>query len=141
MPYAANNQISTSPIEGGIEITTEQYGQALAGMQQGKIVTIDGGFAVIDPPAPPPAPDPVDPGPLQSVSAAQGGIALIRAGLMDDVQAAVDAPDMPAEVKWAWDKATIWERNSPAFNYIADKAGITDAQKDALFIDANQIVP
>lgn len=52
MPYAANGQISTSPIEGWIEITEQQYAQALAGMQAGKIVSIDGGFAVIDPPKP-----------------------------------------------------------------------------------------
>lgn len=30
MPYAASGQISQSPIEGGIEITAEQYQEALA---------------------------------------------------------------------------------------------------------------
>lgn len=59
MPYAANGQISQSPIEGGIEITQQQYEQALAGMLEGKIVSVDGGFAIIDPPqeaAPEPSP-------------------------------------------------------------------------------------
>lgn len=65
MPYAANGQISTSPIAGGIEITDQQYAEALAGMVEGKLVSIDGGFAVIDPPEPevPPAPDPATPQP------------------------------------------------------------------------------
>lgn len=143
MPYAVNNQVSTSPIEGGIEITEHQYTEALAGMSAGRLVSIDGGFAVIDPPVPetPSSPAPTNPGPPPSVSAAQGGIALIRAGLMDDAQAAVDDPTTPDEVKWAWAKATIWDRTSPAFNYIADKAGITEAQKDALFVDASHVVP
>lgn len=146
MPYATAGGISRADMSSDpawVEITDEQYAQALDGMAAGKLVSIDGGFAVVDPPKPeePSEPEPVEPGPPLAVSAAQGGIALIRAGLMDDVQAAADAPDTPPEIKWAWSKATVWERNSPAFNYLADKAGITDAQKDALFVDAAQIVP
>jgi hypothetical protein len=59
MPYAAENQISVSPIAGGIEITDAQYQQALDGMLTGQIVTIENGFAVIDKPEPPePEPEP-----------------------------------------------------------------------------------
>lgn len=76
----------------------------------------------------------------QTVSAAQGGISLIRAGLMDAVQAAAHAADTPAEVKWAFDKATEWDRNSASFNYLATKAGISEAQRDALFEEAAQII-
>ncbi|NMU88421.1 hypothetical protein HGQ98_00775 [Achromobacter ruhlandii] len=79
-------------------------------------------------------------GPVQVVTAAQGGIALIRAGLMEAVQAAANAPDTPAEVKWAFDKATEWNRSSAAFNFLADKAGISEAQRDALFEEAALIV-
>jgi len=75
----------------------------------------------------------------QTVSAAQGGIALINASLMDAVQAAVDAAETPAAVKWAWAHAQDWERSSPALAYLADKAGITSAQMDSLFIAAAQI--
>lgn len=74
------------------------------------------------------------------VSAAQGGIALINAGLMDAVQTAVDAIDTPATVKWAWTRAQDWERNSQALAYLANKAGITSSQMDQLFIAAAQIV-
>jgi len=59
MPYAAENKISTGPIEGGIEITQAQYSAALAGLQAGKLVSIDGGFAVVDKPEPSePQPEP-----------------------------------------------------------------------------------
>lgn len=50
MPYAHNGKISTDPIEGSIEITHEQYMQALYGMQNGLLVTIDDGFKLVDPP-------------------------------------------------------------------------------------------
>ena len=50
MPYATENQISQAPIADGIEITEAQYQEALAGMLAGKLVTIHGGFSVIDPP-------------------------------------------------------------------------------------------
>jgi len=72
----------------------------------------------------------------QSVTAAQGGIALIQAGLMTVVQEAVDAPDTPADVKWAWARAATWERGSAALAYLADKAGITAQQMDDLFVSA-----
>jgi hypothetical protein len=58
MPYAANGIISRSPIEGGIEITEDQYQQALEGMLEGKVVSIDGGLRVESPPKPEPEPAP-----------------------------------------------------------------------------------
>lgn len=69
----------------------------------------------------------------QSLTAAQGGIALIRAGYMDLVLNAVNDPDTPAEVKWAFEKAQSWDRNSVAFNFLADKCGISEDDKDRLF--------
>ena len=141
MPYAAENRISQSPIEGGIEITEEQYQQALAALLEGLLVSIEGGFRIKEPPPPPdpePLPDP-EPTPVTEVTAAQGGIALINAGLMPAVQAAVDDPETPAEVRWAWERATTWERTSPALAYLADKAGISSEQMDDLFEAAAQI--
>lgn len=44
--YAADGVISQQPIKGGIEISREQYLEALAGIAQGHIVTIDDGFTV-----------------------------------------------------------------------------------------------
>lgn len=50
--YAADGVISQQPIEGGIEISAEQYQEALVGIAQGHIVTIEGGFAVDPKPKP-----------------------------------------------------------------------------------------
>ncbi|MGY6273880.1 hypothetical protein ACXIUT_29820 [Achromobacter denitrificans] len=58
MPYAIENQISMDVIPGGIEITEAQYQAALAGMLEGKVVSIDGGFNVTFPPEPEPEPVP-----------------------------------------------------------------------------------
>lgn len=60
--FAADGIVSSEPIAGGIEITQAQYLEAIEGMVAGKIVTIDGGFSVSDPPTDPePEPDPPAP--------------------------------------------------------------------------------
>lgn len=82
------------------------------------------------------APPPVVP---VVVSAAQGGIALINAGLMNAVQAVVDAADTPAGVKWAWSHAQAWDRSSQTLAYLAEKAGITSQQMDDIFVAAAKI--
>jgi hypothetical protein len=51
MPYAAEGQISTDPIDGGIEITDEQYAEAINAVISGKVIKIENGQMVIaDPP-------------------------------------------------------------------------------------------
>lgn len=57
--YAAENQIARSPIDGGIEITEQQYRDALEGVMAGKVVQIVEGSMVVDfPPEPDPEPAP-----------------------------------------------------------------------------------
>lgn len=80
MPYAANNQISQDPIEGGIEITDEQYTEALAGVVQGKAVSIEGGFSVAFP-APPEPEIPVPPTQEQQIAALQAAYEIDRDNL------------------------------------------------------------
>lgn len=58
MPYAADNRISHDPIDGGIEITEQQYATALAGMVAGLVVSTLGGFKVGPAPEPEPEPTP-----------------------------------------------------------------------------------
>ncbi|QGA51057.1 hypothetical protein [Pseudomonas brassicacearum] len=52
MPFASNGKISRDPIDEGIEITEQQYAAALAGILEGKVVSIDGGLSVTLPPEP-----------------------------------------------------------------------------------------
>ncbi|WP_454833148.1 tail fiber assembly protein [Pseudomonas veronii] len=59
MPYAANGIVQQDPIDGGVEITEDQYLEAVEGMVAGLMVTIDGGFKVIAVPAPVPIVPPV----------------------------------------------------------------------------------
>lgn len=77
----------------------------------------------------------------QIVSAAKGGIALIQSGFMPAVEAVINDPTTPAEVKWAWNRSTEWERNSTWLAYIALHSNITESQMDDLFIDAGRIFP
>lgn len=73
MPYACNGGVSRADKSGDpawIKIDRDQYTAALAGMQAGKLVSIDGGFALIDPPAPEtlPEPEPEEPQPQTVMS-------------------------------------------------------------------------
>ena len=136
MYYAADNQISTSPIEGGIEITAEQYSAALGGMAEGKRVTVDGGQLVVAfPPEPePPEPEPQEPEPdtvPQIVSRFQARAALHLAGLLDQVEALIADADPIAQI--AWQDAVEFRRDSPTINGLAAQIGMTQEQLDDLF--------
>jgi hypothetical protein len=83
-------------------------------------------------PAPPPAPTVP-----QVVSPKQARIALLNAGLLDQVQAAVDAAG--GATKIAWEYATEISRTDPLIETLAQSLQLTDAQVDQLFTAAAQI--
>lgn len=58
MPYAANDKIAEDWFEGSVEIRNDQYAEALEGMCNGLVVTIDEGFKVARPIVPEPLPIP-----------------------------------------------------------------------------------
>lgn len=61
MPYAAPGRISREPIDGGIEISEQQYQAGLAGMLAGEHIQIINGAFVVGPlpvPDPEPVPEP-----------------------------------------------------------------------------------
>lgn len=63
--YAYDGAVSTNEaMDGvaGLEITEEQYSDAINGMMEGKIVTIIEGVMVVADPPPPPEPPPEPPG-------------------------------------------------------------------------------
>ncbi|AVH44019.1 hypothetical protein [Agrobacterium tumefaciens] len=51
MPYAFEGGICTEARDGSIEITDAQYEEALGAIIDGKAVSINGGFAIVDAPA------------------------------------------------------------------------------------------
>ncbi len=64
MPFATDGKVTTADMSNDaawLAITDAQYQDAVDGMMAGKAVTVDGGFAVIDPPPPAPAPTPPPP--------------------------------------------------------------------------------
>lgn len=52
MPYAKENEISTDPLDGGIEITEEQYLAGIEGIINGQMISIANGFEIVDVPEP-----------------------------------------------------------------------------------------
>lgn len=70
MPYATNGGVSRADMSGDpawIEISDQQYDQALNGMTTGKLVSVENGFALVDPPKPADLP-PQPPQPATSMS-------------------------------------------------------------------------
>lgn len=70
----------------------------------------------------------------QSVTPLQASRALLAAGLLDDVEAAIAVADR--ETQLAWQKATAVERNSPFVAKLAAAIRLTSAQVDQLFVTA-----
>ena len=75
----------------------------------------------------------------QSVTMRQARLALLGAGLLDSVDAAIAAIPDPVQRKAAeieWEYAQTVDRNSPFTQQLAAGLGLTDAQLDALFTTA-----
>lgn len=80
--------------------------------------------------------------PPASVTMRQARLALLGAGLLDDVDAAIAAiPDAAqrraAEIEWEY--AQTVDRNSPFTQQLASGLGLTSEQLDALFTQAAEL--
>jgi hypothetical protein len=84
-------------------------------------------LAFLDPP----------PGVPRQVPRWQARRALLNAGLLDAVEAAVAAADRHVQI--TWEDAPNIVRDSPFIAAIGPSLGLTDAQIDALFVAAAQI--
>lgn len=73
-----------------------------------------------------------------TVSRFQARAALLQAGKLDAVTAAVETSDS-AFVKLAWNEAVEFPRQSPAIAALAAAIGLSDADVDDLFIAASKI--
>lgn len=104
--YAGNGKVSTDPFPGSIEITPDQYTQAVDGMCAGMVVSIDGGFSVAFPQ--PTAEEPPSLDELRTVALARRDSLLAAAALrMAPLQYAVDLNDVTAAEEAAM---LIWKR-------------------------------
>ena len=84
-----------------------------------------------DPYIPPPPPIPF------SVTPFQAKAAILQAGLLPAVEAALATASPIAQL--AWSDATEFTRDSPTIAALAAQLGLTDAQVDDLFIAASQV--
>lgn len=90
---------------------------------------------------PEPAPV-VVPGVPQVVTARQAWQALILAGLIDQVQPAIDAVPDPVQRRLLdaeWNKSQEFHRTRPTLIALATAIGLTSEQLDNLFLQASQI--
>lgn len=83
----------------------------------------------------PPAPEPVQV--PQVITIRQAKLALLAAGLLDDVDAAVAAADRATQIEWEY--ATEVHRDWPTIAAVSVAAGMTGEQVDALFIAASAL--
>lgn len=122
MPYAANGQIATDKFEGSIKITTTQYEEALEGMCNGLIVTIDGGFKVSAPAEPePPELTPPTPEELaEQVRVMRDQLLSVAAVRIAPFQDAIDiGEDTPADVA----NLKLWKQYRVAVNRVDQQPG------------------
>ena len=72
----------------------------------------------------------------QSVTMRQAQLALLGAGLLDDVEAAIAAipGDAGRAAQITWDKSSAVERGNPLIGQLAETLGLDEAALDALFI-------
>ena len=105
-------------------VASEEYAEA----------TYPGRWRVVETPEPPPPP-PVAPA---SVTMRQARLALLGAGLLDDVEAAIAALPSPqkeaARIEWEYSQDV--QRHNGFVSALAPALGMTEAQTDALFIAA-----
>lgn len=81
------------------------------------------------PPTPPPA----------TATPYQARMALLGAGLLDQVEALMLHPDTPQAAKIAWEYATVIDRNSAFIESLGPALGLTEEDIDALFVAASQV--
>lgn len=86
--------------------------------------------------------DPIVPVVPQSVTMRQARLALLRAGLLDQVGATIAGIEDPTQRRAAeieWEFASTVDRNSPFVQQLSAGLGLTDEQKDQLFRTASQL--
>lgn len=85
-----------------------------------------------------PEPEPVAPVVPTEITPRQARLALLGAGLLSSVDAALNGLSEPAKsaAKIEWEYATAIYRDSPLVNQLGPALGLNEAQVDALFIQA-----
>lgn len=140
MPYAFEGGVCTDDREDAIQITEDQYQEALAGIEIGKLVTISGGFALIDPPSGSEEGGTNTDALTMPITRRQLRLTLVRNGIplasVDEAIAEMPEglPKQEAQIEWA--DAGSFNRNHPTLLLIGASLGLTEAQVDAMWREA-----
>lgn len=67
----------------------------------------------------------------------QARLALLGAGLLDDVEAVISAAGRVAQIEWEY--AAVVDRSNPAVAAVQQQQALTDAQIDDLFREAAKL--
>ncbi|WP_243433611.1 hypothetical protein, partial [Pseudomonas sp. 78_B] len=73
----------------------------------------------------------------QHVTMRQARLALLNAGLLDDVEAVIAAAGREAQLEWEY--AAVVDRSNPAVATVQQQEALTDAQIDDLFREAAKL--
>ena len=73
----------------------------------------------------------------QQVTMRQARLALLSAGLLDDVEAAITSAGREAQLEWEY--ASVVERSNPVITIVQQQQGVTDEQIDDLFREAAKL--
>ena len=161
MPYALNDAISKSPLEGGVEISNQQYAEALEAKLIGREAVVLGGTLVIRDRAPspghtwkngewvqptPPEPEPVDPLEL-ALGRIQYEFMIEKLGIKAAVEAAIDALPESTEAEQnakimagvLHRSGTEFHRGHPLFTELAPAVGFSTQQIDDAWTQATQL--
>lgn len=71
------------------------------------------------------------------VTMRQARLALLGAGLLDDVEAVIASAGREAQIEWEY--ASVVERSNPVIAAVQQQQGMTDAQIDDLFREAAKL--
>lgn len=73
----------------------------------------------------------------QQVTIRQARLALLNAGLLDDVEVVIAAAGREAQLEWEY--AAVVDRSNPAVSAVQQQEALTDAQIDDLFREAAKL--
>ena len=73
----------------------------------------------------------------QQVTMRQARLALLKAGLLDDAEAAIASAGREAQLEWEY--ASVAERSNPVIAIVQQQQGVTDEQIDDLFREAAKL--
>lgn len=111
-------------------IVADKLPEGMTGVLEGETPMGIGGTYINSVYTPPPQPE-IEPSVPIAVSAAQGRLALLNAGLLDQVKAAVAQADEATNI-W-FEYATEWRRDHPILNALGAQLGLSSEQIDDLF--------